>query len=471
MQSTRTRTLVTLATLITLLGLAAGTAQAATYDWNVDNSGAWDSSGNWTSGDGTDYPNATDDIANLDNNITADRTITIPTGGVDVDTATIGDSDAGSVFIISGGKLNTQSGLTIDNGATVQIDADIGLPNQQALSGNGSSGLLILTGDVISNNKYQAVTIANNGLTTRFSGTVTNIKQRASVSGGSTLQVAKDGTLNDYSSGIGVGGTVSTYGGDRAVTDRFSFSQDSVFDGSNGNLSIGGAAFSGPNWFSAPSANINDGTLTITGDISWNLDANGQGVYIPFDNGTLEITGSGNTYSADGDVEFRGTGSLLLNNGDGSATGTGNTLILASGVTLGGDGSTASNVSLDGTINPGNSVGELDIGGVIFNDGSELVIELDGSGNDILNVAGDVDLSSGSDTLRFTGAPSSSTFTFVNYAGTLTGTFDTVIDETNSLNLDKLSYSGGVFAIIPEPTTALLLALPSLLALRRRQRK
>ena len=93
--------------------------------------------------------------------------------------------------------------------------------------------------------------------------------------------------------------------------------------------------------------------------------------------------------------------------------------------------------STGGAIAPGDSVGMLTIdGNVIIGDGGRLAIELSGASSDLLTIvkgqfqpaAGDLDLSSTTDFLDVTtlATPTASSYLIASYAGTLSGTFNTV---------------------------------------------
>jgi hypothetical protein len=65
----------------------------ATYHWNFDGPGNWNDPTKWSPNTG--FPNAVDDIALFDFNITANRTITIPTGvTITVGSIQIQDNDS-----------------------------------------------------------------------------------------------------------------------------------------------------------------------------------------------------------------------------------------------------------------------------------------------------------------------------------------------------------------------------------------
>lgn len=116
-----------------------------------------------------------------------------------------------------------------------------------------------------------------------------------------------------------------------------------------------------------------------------------------------EDPGSGAT----GSVEKAGLGTLTLS---GSNTYTGLTTVSAgwlnvdgalagavqvdSGAVLGGTGSIGGAVTVDGTVAPGNSIGTLTVGSVVFNSGSVLQVEVNetgGGSGDRLEVTGSID--------------------------------------------------------------------------------
>lgn len=465
-----------------VLMFSTGTAYGDEFDWNADNNGNWNDGGNWvrTSGSTRDYPDDTTDIANLVNDITDERTVTIPGGGIDVDTATLGDTSDN--FIITGGELRTQNGLTINDDTAVRIDSDVQLLAGKSFNGGGDSGLLVLNGDI--NSDRFGPTIADNELTLRFSGTIngTNTNNgNAGVSGTGTLEIATDGTLNQSPRGIttGRGAVIRTFGGDRAVTDFFNFSgaNDTTFDGTNGDLQVGAAKFTGPSFFAGSAVIIRDGRITTTGNVSYSLDSNNQGAFIDLDTGELEITGSGNTYSADGDVEFRGSGSLILNNADGSATGTGNSLIIPQNIVLSGNGSTGSAVQMSGTVAPGNSINTLSTGAITFQSGSSYQWEFTGASADLLAVDGNVIIQDSSnftiDALNL-GPNGPDTIDLMTYTGSFTGDPDLwTVNLPPDFKYDTITSSGGtvqITGLTPEPTTAALLILAGLTLLTGRKR-
>jgi len=119
---------------------------------------------------------------------------------------------------------------------------------------------------------------------------------------------------------------------------------------------------------------VNDGSSTFDGLIA--DAAGGPGSLTKTGGGTFTLTGT-NTYSGGTLID---EGTLLANNTSGSATGTGS--VQVNGATLGGTGSITGSVSVfgGGTVAPGASVGQLTVGSIAFEDGTQFVVELAGSG-------------------------------------------------------------------------------------------
>ena len=106
--------------------------------------------------------------------------------------------------------------------------------------------------------------------------------------------------------------------------------------------------------------------------------------------GTLVLSGS-NSYS----------GPTTISNGRLNVNGTINSpaagVVVNSGATLGGTGTiTANIVTINGTLNPGNSIGTLNVvGPVTFNSSSNYLVEFDAAHCDLLNVTGSVTIDPG----------------------------------------------------------------------------
>ncbi len=201
--------------------------------------------------------------------------------------------------------------------------------------------------------------------------------------------------------------------------------------------------------------------------------------------GTQVLSGA-NTYT-DG-TSING-GMLKVNNTSGSGTGSG-AVSIASGAALGGSGSISGTVAVNGSIQPGNSIGTLTVANdVTWNAGNAWVFEL-GAGGPSLASLGTSDLlaitGSGSDFIKGSG----STFTF-DFAGTgaagwyklvdWDGTTGFVAGDFFASNLSPsvtsatftvdLGTSALYLQVIPEPTMVGALAMGAVALLARRARR
>jgi len=116
-------------------------------------------------------------------------------------------------------------------------------------------------------------------------------------------------------------------------------------------------------------------------------------------------------------------GTLTLANTSGSATGT-SPVTIAAGATLRGSGSASGDVTVDGTITPGDEeftpYATLALGNTTLN--GVVKLELDGNEADKIEVTGTLNIGA-SATLQITGTPTAPSYTLVSYTGALTGTF------------------------------------------------
>jgi fibronectin-binding autotransporter adhesin len=219
----------------------------------------------------------------------------------------------------------------------------------------------------------------------------------------------------------------------------------------------------------------NNASTTFAGVISDKTGTNAAaiGSLTKTGNGTLTLT-NGNTYTGATTVN---AGTLLVNNTTGSGTGSGAVTVNNTG-TLGGTGiiiAGANNVTVNsgGTITgaTNGSVGTLTLTANTLVIGGTYLNDIDGATADRITLSGNLDLSSASDTLNFNqiNAPTAPSYTLLSYSGTLSGTFD------NVLNLPAgyaVQYNTGEIDLVavPEPSTWIGAAL-ALAAIGFTQRK
>ena len=214
------------------------------------------------------------------------------------------------------------------------------------------------------------------------------------------------------------------------------------------------------------------------------FDTNGQNVNFattlslgPGGTGSMDKTGSGiltisasNTYTGATSVSV---GTLLVNGSLGNTTTT-----VASGATLGGTGTLAGDVTVNGIIAPGNldSIGTLGLNSLDLAD--TMSIQWNGTTDsiDLLNISNLLKLR-GTSTLAFSGLGGTLTqpaYVFANY-GSLGGGFNQFGTITNLPDGYTVDYAYGTsmnqlaLVTIPEPRTPMLGAIGLLVVLRRRR--
>jgi autotransporter-associated beta strand protein len=148
-----------------------------------------------------------------------------------------------------------------------------------------------------------------------------------------------------------------------------------------------------------------------TGTNTVNVAKNGTGKW--------SLTGN-NTYTGTTTVN---AGTLLIN---GTQTGAGLATV-AAGATLGGTGTLGGALTNNGTVNPGASVGTLNVNGnATMGANSHFAIELSGATADKLAIVGNLDLLALGNFLDVTGVGTGTSWIIATYTGTLTGTFETI---------------------------------------------
>lgn len=214
------------------------------------------------------------------------------------------------------------------------------------------------------------------------------------------------------------------------LTGTNTYTGDTTISG--GSLVVGGSGVLGRGNYDADITLTSAGsTLVIDTTANQSLGGiiSGAGSLVKSNTGTLTITGSDNSYTGTTTIS---AGTLVLN-GTHANTSTG-LYTVNSGATLKGEGRTTSSVTVDtgGNITPGNSPGELTIGGLTLN--GTLNISVDGDSTSLLTILGDAKITGGTVSFIGTNSPSEDIYVFLN-ARTLTKPFA----ATNGLNSGALT--------------------------------
>ncbi len=191
---------------------------------------------------------------------------------------------------------------------------------------------------------------------------------------------------------------------------------------STGTLSIGNGGATGAITSAANIANSGSLVFNRTGSSAFSGAISGTGTVAVMGGGTLSLSAATSNYS--GGTTLSGSGTKLL--ADGGLTGAG-AIAVGGGTTLGGIGSVSGVVTNNGTLAPGDTgVGTLTATtNVTDGANSHWAIDLNGASADKLVVGGNLNLAA-VDSLDVTAVGSGSSWVIATYAGSLTGTFDSL---------------------------------------------
>lgn len=324
--------------------------------------------------------------------------------------------NSSSLSIGTGGNAS----LEIDSGALVS--APIVSMNNSILQLNGISGSRgILNTEVISNNGSSSVINFNGGI----------------------LQAANHNS--DFLSGFSTGQVNCATGGAFIDTQNFNIGISSPIAGNgmltklgNGVLVLGGAnTYSGGTTISAGTVEgnatsipagpiVNEGVLIFNQNIPgiFNGSISGSGVFLKEGNAQLQMNVDGSN--------FHGSSTILsgLLNLNGSVGGI---LQINNGATLSGN-AVLDQVTNNGKISPGNSIGVLTMNQFVNNSTGILESEINGNGTaDLIDVAGTAVLNGGQ--LQVIANPGiylkGTTYTLIRAAAGLTGQFASTILPVN----------------------------------------
>lgn len=311
-----------------------------------------------------------------------------------VNTYTGGTTLAGGVLIVGAdNNLGDAAGSLTFNGGTLQYSAGFTSGRSATLDANG--------GTVDTNGNIATLTgaIGGNGGLTK--------------AGGGTLTL---GGANTYSgaTAINAGTLQMGAGGNLASSTAVSVSSGATFDLNNTSQTIGSIAGGG-------NVTLGSGTLTAGGDnsstsVSGVISGIGGGL-IKTGTGVLNLIGA-NVYSGPTTVS---AGTLAINGSITSDT------TVNSGAVLGGTGTITGQVTNNGILAPGNSIGSLSItGDYTHNAGATYRVEVDGTGaSDQLVATGTATLNGGTVAVQGLGGAfgNSTTYTILT-AATVSGTFN-----------------------------------------------
>jgi fibronectin-binding autotransporter adhesin len=278
-------------------------------------------------------------------------------------------------------------------------------------------GKMVINGNILEAGSGNIVSIING---TAAVPTVVQLSGQSTYAGGTTL-TAGDASSPTANANLGIGSSTILDGGGNIISGPVGIGTLNIGSATIGTTSsieaLGGArTVANPVNLVLLQSNLavrGSNDLTLSGAIG------GFGGTTMNGTGKLTLAGANNYIGA----TAVNSGTMLVN---GSLSGTSGVTV-AAGATLGGTGSISSVINNNGTIAPGASVGTLTtLSDVIDGAGSSWAVELSGALSDRLAVGGNLDLSQ-LDTLNVSGSGSGSTvFTIATYAGTLTGTFDTL---------------------------------------------
>ncbi len=398
----------------------------------------------------------------------------------------------GMQFVTDGYSLQngTAGSLNLVNGsmgnATVRVGPNATATIGVALNGAGTLG------------KYDTGTLVLNAANGYTGGTALNggkivVGNNAAL--GTGVLTAANGTALDSNTAAVTLGNAVVLNGSLTLTGSHDLTLSGVISG-NGELNKQGASeltLSGNNTFSG-ALNVLNGRLNLIGNTALgNADLNvasnasvsvgglnsldalsGSGALLLAAGSTLQVGAGGASSVYDGSVNGAGhlakvgsgkqvlngnstlgggttvaAGSLIIGGAAGSSASLTSDVDVAQGAMLGGHGTIYGDINLasGATLNPGNSIGTLNVvGDISFNSGSTLVIEADPDGrSDRVTATGTVSLGgAGLSIVAGSGNWAPSTQYKIIEAGNLTGTFGSVSSNLAFLTPQVTYASNGV---------------------------
>lgn len=468
------------------LAIAAGSASAATFQWDGGaGTGNWQTAANWNpDAANTTFNSTTNNRLNVNGTqaliYTAAEGTTVYANTSNTSPnfrgLVIGSGSSGSMTI-TGGTFSTAGSLTADiignsgsNTGTLTINGGnyiSGTPGLLLGGGSGNNFLNVQSGTATITTLSINTTLAS---TTSLTGGTLEVNTITTANVGTYTINLDGGTLK---AGAGASGAFMS-----GLTNAYVKSNGAKIDSNGKNITI--------------AQNLVDFTTPSGGGLTLNDTA--------VTKGTLTLSGTGNTYTGATTIK---AGTLKLNTsttiassssimvGDTGSSGavldtTTAGLTVGSTQTLAGIGkvlATGQTLVINGTISPGDSSTDtltIDGGALTLNSNSMFAYTL-GTSSDLVSLLNSVALS-GNSTLNF------ADFTFTAGTGFGVGIY-TLIDNAGSiatlldssglsgtiggfgatLSTSNLSGNDLILTVVPEPSTALLGSLGVLILLRRRR--
>ncbi len=332
---------------------------------------------------------------------------------MEFDGSIMGSGPQGSIVMAGSGKMiltgaNTYGGGTSINAGTLSLSGGGSLNNTGAVTLNGSPSTFDISGITaptftigdLSGVTGSFITLGGKDLT--FGMTTT--KTVASIISGSGGSIKKHG-----SSTVTLTGANTYSGGTEVITGTLIGNATSL----QGPIQVDGGAHLifdqtglGAGIYSGAITGLGSGTLTTKGSAGSSLNFTGASSVL----GQVTVA----------------SGTLFMN---GTLGGPG-LMTVSPGATLGGTGTIIKDITINGTLAPGNSIGTINlVGAQTLAPGSTTVIELNPTTNDLVNVTGTMMIDLGT-TLQLIPLPgmysTSMTRTIIQTTGGLSGTFSTV---------------------------------------------
>ncbi|MCP5506151.1 MAG: autotransporter domain-containing protein [Chlamydiales bacterium] len=348
--------------------------------------------------------------------------------------------DIGTISISTANNLCNQNGTVAftSGSSAIHATSSLTIPSTLILSiADSTAELIVDSGQTLTVNSGIIQPTSNGFLIKSGSGTLVLNGANAFTDGlninDGTVQVGQDTNLGDSAAIISIGGNGGA--GTLKIGNSFTTSRMFLFDGTGSVIEV-------------DSGN----TLTHNGSI---FDAGGPIPVTKSGGGTLILNG---TLSYGGTTTIT-AGTLALNtaiNGD---------IQVATGGRLGGNGGTLENLTNDGTVAPGNSIGTLSLlGDYVQGATGNFELEINTAGaSDILDVTGSATLAGSLTVLPEPGLYTiGTTYDFLLTQGGVTGSFDSLIESSplifgiNYLPVGNPLFAQleitGISAIVPIPT-------------------